>query len=331
MIYYHQSFSNIVSFLPEKYDKTTMSLLRFDESVRADGKEIVDHKTDSLLAAAYQDDVSVNRITWHWHDEFELCHLLQGRLTFVAGTEQFGIDAGDALFINSQVLHGAWSNDSSTCPYHSVVFHSRLVSGGDTGVFWDKYVRPVHHNKSLPFLILRSDKDWSNRVINNIEDTWTQLHERKDGFEFIVRNMISESFYQIYLHTNDRHAPLAEAEHRRMERLKIMITYIEEHLAEEITVRDIASAAYVSNSECDRCFKCILKATPIQYLKQLRLQRAEHLLTSTKMSVESIALLCGFRDMSYFARCFRNAYDANPLAYRKGNVKRYIHTPLASD
>lgn len=302
-----------------------MALLRYDESVRADGKEIVDHKTDSLPAAAYQDDVSVNRITWHWHDEFELIHLLEGGLRFVAGTEEFDLDAGDALFINSQVLHGAWSNDAPSCPYHSIVFHSRLVSGGDSGIFWEKYVRPVHHNKNLPFLVLRSDEGWSEQVIASIEEAWTRIHKRESGFEFAVRNIISDSFFQIYLHGSDHITPLSDTQHLRMERIKKMISFIENHISEEITVGDIASAAYISNTECERCFKGVLHTTPIQYLKQLRLQKAENLLTNTSMSVEVIASMCGFRDMSYFARSFRREYDANPLAYRKGKVHRFVH------
>ena len=119
--------------------------------------------------------------------------------------------------------------------------------------------------------------------------------------------------------------PVSEKQLREEERVKKMLLYVEEHLAEEVTIRDIAAAAFVSNTECMRCFKGILHTTPVQYLKQLRLRRAEKLLTSTSLKVEEVGAKCGFRDMSYFARSFRKEYGANPFAYRRGDAPQFTH------
>lgn len=302
-----------------------MPLLRYDISVQTDGKEKVIHKTESLPSAAYMDDVSVYRIAWHWHEEFELLHLLGGNLQFLIGTTQFRLEAGEALFINSQLLHGAWDDNEPSCPYHSVVFHPQLVGGNETSVFWQKYVRPVQLNQALPFMIFRPDGSWQSRVIDRIEEAWHQIRIHEDGYEFAVRNALSDSILQICLHGSDYMTPPSEKQLREQERVKKMLLYIEEHLSDEITIRDIASAAFISNTECMRCFKGILHTTPVQYLKQLRLKRAEKLLTSTSLKVEEIGVQCGFREMSYFARSFRKEYGANPLAYRKGDVPRYEH------
>lgn len=96
-----------------------------------------------------------------------------------------------------------------------------------------------------------------------------------------------------------------------------MLLYLEEHFAENITNSDIASAAYISNTECMRCFKNVLHTTPNKYLRQLRLQKAERLPMTTLLKVEKIGELCGFHEMSYFARQFSAEYGATPLAYRK--------------
>lgn len=303
-----------------------MPLLRFDVSVHTDGKERVIHKTESLPSAAYKDDVSVNRIAWHWHEEFELLHLLDGNIEFLIGTTQFSLKGGEALFINTQVLHGAWDNHDASCPYHSVVFHPLLVGGGETSIFMRKYINPILLNPSLPYMIFRPDRSWQSGVIDQIENVWSEIRSHEEGYEFAVRSGLSNCILEICRHGNDYMSPPSEKQLREQERVKKMLLYIEEHLADDITIRDIAAAAYISNTECMRCFKGILHTTPIQYLKQIRLRRAEKLLTSTNLRVEEIGLRCSFTEMSYFARSFRKEYGVNPLAYRKGKFPRHVHT-----
>lgn len=302
-----------------------MPLLRYDDSVQLDGKEKVIHRTESLSSAAYRDDVAVNPIAWHWHEEFELLHLLDGNLQFLIGSTQFQLEAGEALFINSLLLHGAWDNGSSSCPYHSIVFHPLLIGGNDASIFTRKYIRPVRLNRSLPYMIFRPDGDWQSQVIDRIEEAWHRIREPEDGYEFAVRDSLSYCIFEIYRHGNGYAEKPTEKQLREQERVKKMLLYIEEHLAEEITINDIASAAFISNTECMRCFKAIFQTTPIQYIKQMRLSRAEKLLSSTNLKVEEIGLRCGFREMSYFARSFRKEYGANPLAYRNGKAPRYVH------
>jgi len=60
----------------------------------------------------------------------------------------------------------------------------------------------------------------------------------------------------------------------------------------------------------------MIGATPIQYVKQLRLQRAAELLESTDGKIADIGAACGFQEMSYFARAFREWKGRTPSQYR---------------
>ena len=197
-----------------------MSLLRYDVSVHSDGKEKVIHKTESLSSAAYMDDVSVHRIAWHWHEEFELLHLLDGNLQFLIGTTQFRLRAGEALFINSQMLHGAWDDGEPSCPYHSVVFHPQLVGGSEASIFWRKYVRPVQLNQTLPYMIFHPDDGWQRRVIGNIEEAWQQTRTQESGYEFAVRSALSDCILQIWMRGSDYMTTPSEKQLREEERVK---------------------------------------------------------------------------------------------------------------
>lgn len=95
-----------------------------------------------------------------------------------------------------------------------------------------------------------------------------------------------------------------------------MLTFIKRHFGEELSVRDIADSASISESECLRCFRKILDTSPIAYLKTYRLQRAAELLETTSRKVSDIAAQCGFGEMSYFAKSFREIYRCTPSQYR---------------
>ena len=56
--------------------------------------------------------------------------------------------------------------------------------------------------------------------------------------------------------------------------------------------------------------------TPIQYVKQLRIQKAAELLASTDQRIADIGAACGFQEMSYFAKTFRTVKGQAPSQYR---------------
>lgn len=95
-----------------------------------------------------------------------------------------------------------------------------------------------------------------------------------------------------------------------------MLEYIHANYGQEVTVDQIASAAAVSERECMRCFKNTIGTTPMQYLKQYRVQTAMRLLSTTDNLVGDIGCACGFADMSYFSKTFRELQGCTPSAYR---------------
>jgi transcriptional regulator GlxA family with amidase domain len=137
-------------------------------------------------------------------------------------------------------------------------------------------------------MIFRPSDEWQKTVIRQIEQGWTYLQEQEDGYEFQLRSCLSDIFSQIWKHSDENAVSSIQRNLHEEERIKKMLLYLEEHFVENITNSDIASAAYISNTECMRCFKNVLHTTPNKYLRQLRLQKAERLLLTTLLKVEKI-------------------------------------------
>lgn len=75
-----------------------------------------------------------------------------------------------------------------------------------------------------------------------------------------------------------------------------------------------------------RCFKKDIKKTPLQYMTDLRIERAKvMLLENSFVSVENVALNCGFADALYFSNCFKKHMGMSPMQYRKANNNLFMN------
>lgn len=93
--------------------------------------------------------------------------------------------------------------------------------------------------------------------------------------------------------------------------------YIESHLGEQMTLQDLSRVACMSRFHLARRFRHGTGTSPMQYLHQLRIQQAKHLLRLSGRSLSQIAVELGFFDQSHFTRCFRRATGTTPGAYAR--------------
>lgn len=281
------------------------------------GKELVNHGTTAFPIGCYHDDLQRQYVPWHWHGELEAAIVTEGEAMVAADSERFYVKQGDAFFVNTGVLHGCWNVDDTSCRFHSIVFHPRLVGGSVDCVIWQNYLQPVLEDASFKSIHLDHRIDWQKEAIDAVEEAWSNCVNEPPGYEFQVRNALSRLIYLVAAHKNNIVKPLSAKTLRDGTRIKLMLEYIQRHFYEDITIDKIAQCADISESECLRCFKKTIGTTPIQYLKSFRIQKAAELLENTDEKIVDIGIQCGFQDMSYFSKSFRKVWGDTPSEYRK--------------
>lgn len=282
------------------------------------GEELREHGTRLFPVACYLDLLPRDEIAWHWHNELELGLIASGSAVVETGSESCLLHAGEGFFINSNILHAAALSGDDSCEIHSVVFHPRAVSGSTDNVIWQKYLKPLIENQTCPGFYLTPDASWQKQILDCLASLWRAAEKEPFGYEIQVRNELSSIVSVLSENQPAVSKKSFGKEQRDNARIKEMLTFIQANYDRELTIEDIASACAISTSECIRCFHATINTTPIAYLKSYRLQQAAVRLQLTTDKISAIAESCGFQEMSYFAKSFKEVYGCTPSEYRIG-------------
>ncbi len=107
------------------------------------------------------------------------------------------------------------------------------------------------------------------------------------------------------------------ADSRAAELVARSTTYIHEHIAENLTVSDLAAREYLSIGRYRDLFRRVSGMSPQEYILRLRIHTACDLLKNTTLPIAEIALAVGYPDAHYFSRLFEKRLNITPTAYRK--------------
>ena len=98
--------------------------------------------------------------------------------------------------------------------------------------------------------------------------------------------------------------------------------YINEHLAEDISVDFLADMVAFSPSYLSRMFKSFTGSTIVEYITLQRMERArEYIITDHSLTIEQIGKIVGFNSPAYFVKKFRETYGTSPKNYRQIHIK----------
>jgi AraC-like DNA-binding protein len=99
-------------------------------------------------------------------------------------------------------------------------------------------------------------------------------------------------------------------------RVQPALDYIQQHLAEPLNRATLARRVHLSESRFHDVFKQATGVTSLEYVRRLRMRRAQELLLGSDFSIAEIGRQCGFSDQFHFSRQFKNSCGQSPQRYR---------------
>ncbi|MDO4166294.1 MAG: AraC family transcriptional regulator [Eubacteriales bacterium] len=254
----------------------------------------------------------------HIHLDFcELVVVLRGRADHVVGSETYPVQKGDVFVIGENTAHG-YSNarDFKIC---NIMFRMNHIFDPASDLcnmegFHALFVIEPSLTKNHSFISRLSLKNQTFSTVNHMISQMIAEYEKKDrGYQTFLKT----SFISLALTFSRIYQETTKTDTNQFSPLIAPISYLESHYPEEITVQQLAEISGLSTRHFNRLFQSAYQTSPVQYLLQYRIQKAEKLLHYTEMSISEIAYQCGFNDSNYFSRQFRKTHGITPRQFRK--------------
>ena len=267
------------------------------------------------LLSTYPDYSAIS----HWHSDLEFILIKKGKMTYNVNGELIELSENNGIMVNSRQLHYGFSEKHDECEFICIVLSPELLRINEW--FYQNYMERLTANSSFPYLFLEY-KDWQSEILDKIEKIYhdfgsvpaTASVETLPYFDLIsdFADMMKILYENLPVESQAK-----DQESSELTVLKNMISYIEEHFSEHITLENIAFAGACCKSRCSLLFKKYLRDTPMTYTMKLRLRKSLVSLLESDARITDIAYEHGFCGASYYCEAFQKYYGMSPLQYRK--------------
>ena len=281
-------------------------------------KELKQHGNEQLpFLVSYQklSEYESGSFMWHWHPEIEITYVQKGTMCYKVNHMVYHLKEGDIVFNNSGALHSGTMENQKDCAYIPVTFDSRLIYGFFQSTVNSKYVDPVIQDSMLPAICIDQSEPW-HKPFREYLLRIIDLDEKKPDFYELDITICLQSMWRLLLE-HITYEPQASRENSlEYDRIKKILSYIEENYQNKITLNDIAGHIHLCESECTRLFKRHMNTTLFAFLQEYRIERSLEFLQDDQ-PVSAVADKAGFSDPNYYSKVFAKIKGCSPREYRK--------------
>lgn len=258
---------------------------------------------------------------YHSHEFIELVIILRGEGNFVINGEKLLVKEGDMILLNPGTYHkslvGTGCARGATECY--VAFTDVDFKGCERGYL------PLFKGKDLIMSMPDGLKQDIFRLCGAIEKEY-QTYET--GRYFMLKAYLIQVLCLIQ---REEHEERVEVEQKgyifRSVNKKYVVRkikkYLDEHYREKVSLDQIADNMYLSPVYISKLFKHETGDTPINYLIDLRMEKAREIIEQDPAaSIQAVALAVGYEDAYHFSKLFKKHYGMSPLHYKTQYTKQ---------
>jgi AraC-like DNA-binding protein/quercetin dioxygenase-like cupin family protein len=261
-------------------------------------------------ASFYQTKISVPafEFKWHYHPEYELTYILKGNGYRVVGNSHEQFSEGDLVLLGSNLPHTWCGKLDDSAPSEALVIQ-----------FSKDFIEPflkLNESRSIEKLLELSHRGiccQTNQLLVNQIYTLTNTSGLDSVLSLLsILDQLSKGISRP-LTTENYHGIITKQFESRVNKV---CTHLQQHFHEAITLKQVSDLVFMSESNFCKFFKKATNTTFSDYLNDLRINEACHLLLSSEENISKIAHDCGFESLSYFNRVFLKKKQLTPSGFR---------------
>jgi len=289
---------------------------------------------ESLLSSSTFIPVIVKTIerfhdtSWHMepniHECFEMVYIKRGHAVFEIAGYPAEIGPNDIIIIKPNQPHKFIVKSESGCEF--IVLSFKFVNRFDgqySDVSLENFLDFVSSKETGAFITLKVSQ--KNDIIVLLNRILKEKENPDIGSELINYLLVMELFVLISRALKmEWENSIKNKSPKLKELIQASVNYINNNYERDISLKDIARYVFLSTSYFTRAFKEEMGISPINYLLQVRVERAKELLKDTDSRISDIALSVGFSNQQRFNDIFKKYVKLTPLQYRKNvQVKKH--------
>lgn len=258
----------------------------------------------------------------HWHDYVEIIYIVKGNYFVEINLQEHLLKEGDLCILNSGEPHQI-TGTASEGIHDVILFTPRILDFSYADEWEENYIAPFLKQDLIFQNILHPEDAGYEEMLSVFQKAAETGLQQTPGWYLPCKLRILEFFSLAvsYQMLQPAEKLLDAASTRKIDRYKTIVTYMERHYQEPLSLEQLSGLISCNSQYLCRFFREIAGVSPIRYLITYRLERACSLLIHTRQPVTDIALECGFENISYFIRKFREEKGCTPREYRRTHLR----------
>ncbi len=257
-------------------------------------------------------------LPYHYHKIIQILFLVKGEAVLYLNGKKFNVKDLDFIYINKMDKHKLIP-DLNTSIVYVLEFDPALLKNKKLDSISEFYNNLNDENK-----IISIDSPNLSKVILNLKDMLYEIQYKYEDYQLFLENRLVDILLLI-----KRHYIIKEPEFNQTDEdeynkniIKNVLDYIETHYYEKLTLDTIAHTAHLSKRQFTRIFKKVTGITFVEYLNNIRIKKAQEMLSTSNNEIIYVCFETGFNDLSYFYRLFKKYTGLTPKEYLKIHSKK---------
>lgn len=270
----------------------------------------------------------INEYCKHKHDFIEIAYVYSGQGIHVVGDGKYEVSKGDLCIINYDIPHTFINNPmvkEDDLVIYNCVFRPEFI---DYSLIHTNDFKSIVTSLLFNTFFIEDKPAVNLKLIGihqkEIEELYKKMQEEfflmPKGYINILRSCLIEMITKIFRyleHNNNKSLPI---NHYKSEIIDKAISFLmQNYTSPNLRIEEVAIQSFLSRSYFSHLFKAISGQNFSEYLQNLRINEACHLLKTTDKKVTEILTDVGFKDIKNFNRLFKKITGTTPRDYRNSS------------
>lgn len=239
----------------------------------------------------------------HYHDGYEIFYINDGSRNFFINDIEYRLNRGSVLLVKPFEMHFSFSCENPAHERYVINFKREHLESFLT----DREFKEIDILFEKRILKLGIDMQKYIATLLDIMDA-----DNKENSDFVKKAVVSELIHLCHLLQKE---PADKNDFLELSPIFEAVKYINENFRQDLSLSDLSSLTHLAPAYFCRQFKKITGATFLQYLNNIRVNKAHLVLTTTDKSISTIAEECGFSSVAHMTRIFNKNYGMPPSKF----------------